>query len=70
MSVIVLSNQDAVDKMKQTEPTINVDGSIILGRSSSVADTLELGITSIPFSLADGALLDLSIKGDNGSHSP
>ncbi|KAK9799760.1 hypothetical protein WJX73_001210 [Symbiochloris irregularis] len=63
VSIIVLSSQGAVDKMKKSEPTINVDGSIILGRSASIADTLEEGLTSIPFSLADGALLDLSVKG-------
>lgn len=64
VTVVVLGNQNAVDKVKKSEPTMNLDGSIILGKNSAVTATLEQeGIASIPFSLADGAYVDLSVKG-------
>ena len=62
--MVVLGNQAAVDRVKKSEPTMNLDGSIIFGRNNAVTDTLEQeGIATIPFSLADGAFVDLSVKG-------
>ena len=62
--MLVLGDQEAVDKMKRNEPTFTVDGSIILGKGSAIRNTLEEGVHTIPFSLADGLLVDLSIKGE------
>lgn len=62
-TVVILGNQAAVDKVKKNEPTFMVDGSLILGKDSAITGTREDGLTAIPFSLADGALVDLSFKG-------
>ena len=61
---MVLGNQAAVDKVKKGQPNFMVDGSLIIGKDSAVTGTREDGLNAIPFSLADGALVDLSFKGE------
>ena len=63
-SVIVLGNQASVDKLRRTESTAGFDGSLIVGRNSAIDGMAEDGMDAIPFSLADGALLDVSFKGE------
>ena len=63
-SVIVLGSEASVDKLKRTESTAGFDGSLIVGRNSAIDGMAEDGMECIPFSLADGALLDVSFKGE------
>ena len=64
--MVVLGSQASVDKVQKTfSGTVGIDGSLILGRNSAVDGTVEDGVAAIPFSLADGALVDISLKGEN-----
>ena len=57
-----------MDRLKRTESTAGFDGSLIVGRNSAIDGMAEDGMDAIPFSLADGALLDVSFKGEGRSH--
>ena len=62
-SIVVLGSEASVDRLKKTESMAGFDGSLIMGRNSSIDNMQEDGMDAIPFSLADGALLDVSFKG-------
>ena len=68
VTIVVLDTPEAVDKKKGAESMLNVDGALILGKNSAVASDLdrEQGLSSTPYALADGALMDLSFKGAMG----
>lgn len=65
MTILVHGTKNAIDRMKKSEPSINLDGALIAGKNSAISTSLEEGMSrgSMPFSLADGVLVDLSIKG-------
>ncbi|KAK9813618.1 hypothetical protein WJX73_010851 [Symbiochloris irregularis] len=62
-TIVCHGTKAAIDRMKRNEPTINFGGALIAGKNSAISTSLEEGLSSMPFSLADGVLVDLSLKG-------
>ncbi len=61
-TVVVLGSEAAVQKA-QPRNLVGADLDIIVGKDSTVVQSDVSETQAIPYSMADGALLDLSVKG-------
>jgi lipid-binding SYLF domain-containing protein len=66
-TIVILGNAATVDKLKTGEAKYGLDLDLIVGRESALVqsdnDWTEAETAAIPYTLADGALLDVSFKG-------
>ena len=61
-TVVVLGGDPAVHKA-QSKFLLGVDLDLIVGKDSAVVQSDVSETQAIPYSMADGALLDISVKG-------
>lgn len=70
-TIVILGNQMTVDKLKKSDSKFGVDIDLIAGKESSLSQTdsnwTEAETAAIPYTLAGGALLNVSFKG--GAHT-
>ena len=62
-SVVVLGTPAAVAEAAKAGPRVGLELDVVAGRERDVLQTVEDGCPTVPFSVAGGAMLDLSVKG-------
>lgn len=62
-SVIVLGDKAAVAAAVKGAPRVGVELDVVAGREQEVVQSVEDGCPTVPYTVAAGAMLDLSLKG-------
>lgn len=63
-TIVVLGSEAALHKALENRPLIGADLDVIVGKDSAVVQSDVSETQIIPYSMADGALVDLSVKGE------
>lgn len=62
-SVVVLGTPAAVADAARAGPRLGLELDVVAGRERDVVQSVEAGCPTVPYSVAGGAMLDLSLKG-------
>ena len=62
-TVVVLGTPEAVREAAKSGPTMGIEVDLVAGREREVLQSSEDGCPTVPFSVAGGAMLDVSLKG-------
>ena len=62
-TIVVLGSDTALRKAQGTRSLIGADLDVIVGKDSTMVQSDVSETQAIPYSMADGALLDFSVKG-------
>ena len=62
-TIVVLGSDAALHKAQDTRPLIGADLDVIVGNDTPVVQSDVSETQAIPYSMADGALIDFSVKG-------
>ena len=62
-TIVVLGSESALQKAKGNRSLVGADLDVIVGKDSAVVQSDVSETQLIPYSMADGALIDLSVKG-------
>ena len=62
-TVVVLGSDVALRKAQGTRSLLGADFDVIVGKDSAVVQSDVSQTQAIPYSMADGALIDFSVKG-------
>lgn len=62
-TVVVLGTPEAVKQAAKSGPTVGIEVDLVAGREREVVQSGEDGCPTVPFSVAGGAMLDVSLKG-------
>lgn len=62
-TVVVLGTPEAVREAAKSGPNLGIEVDLVAGREREVVQSSEDGCPTVPFSVAGGAMLDVSLKG-------
>ena len=62
-TIVVLGSDAALRKAQGTRSLVGADLDVIVGKDSAVVQSDVSQTQAIPYSMADGALIDFSVKG-------
>lgn len=62
-TIVVLGSEAALQKAQGTRSLIGADLDVIIGKDSAVVQSDVSETQAIPYSMADGVLIDFSVKG-------
>lgn len=62
-TVVVLGTPQAVKDAAKSGPNLGIEVDLVAGREREVVQSSEDGCPTVPFSVAGGAMLDISLKG-------
>ena len=69
-TVVVLGTDRALRKAQGSRTLLGADLDVIVGKDSAVVQSDVSQSQAIPYSMADGALIDFSVKGTHASRQP
>lgn len=68
-TIVVLGSDAALRKAQGTRSLVGADLDVIVGKDSAVVQSDVSQTQAIPYSMADGALIDFSVKGMHLHHT-